>query len=207
MDTGDHVVVINADKIELTGNKGEDKYAYRHSGLSGRHHRRQVQGPHDRSARGRRREGRPRHAPEEHPRAPDDQEAPRRPRRRASARRAVARVDPGRRAPRVGRPAGQEGRAPVPRRRLLRREARRQAESGRQAEDRGNVRGRACGERRDPEKPKAATKTAKPKPKDGGAKPKAATAKPKAAAKPKTAAKPAAKKTDDRDRGVTRTWP
>jgi ribosomal protein L13 len=35
MDTGDHVVVINADKVELTGNKGEDKYAYRHSGYPG----------------------------------------------------------------------------------------------------------------------------------------------------------------------------
>jgi large subunit ribosomal protein L13 len=35
MDTGDHVVVVNADKIELTGNKGEDKYAYRHSGYPG----------------------------------------------------------------------------------------------------------------------------------------------------------------------------
>jgi large subunit ribosomal protein L13 len=35
MDTGDHVIVINADKIELTGNKGENKYAYRHSGFPG----------------------------------------------------------------------------------------------------------------------------------------------------------------------------
>jgi large subunit ribosomal protein L13 len=35
MDTGDHVVVINADKVELTGNKGEDKFAYRHSGFPG----------------------------------------------------------------------------------------------------------------------------------------------------------------------------
>jgi len=35
MDTGAHVVVVNADKIELTGNKGEDKYAYRHSGYPG----------------------------------------------------------------------------------------------------------------------------------------------------------------------------
>jgi large subunit ribosomal protein L13 len=35
MNTGDHVIVINADKIELTGNKGEDKYAYRHSGYPG----------------------------------------------------------------------------------------------------------------------------------------------------------------------------
>jgi large subunit ribosomal protein L13 len=35
MDTGDHVVVINADRIELTGNKGENKFAYRHSGYPG----------------------------------------------------------------------------------------------------------------------------------------------------------------------------
>jgi large subunit ribosomal protein L13 len=35
MDTGDHVVVINADKVELTGNKGRDKVAYRHSGYPG----------------------------------------------------------------------------------------------------------------------------------------------------------------------------
>jgi large subunit ribosomal protein L13 len=35
MDTGDHVVVINADKVELTGNKGQDKIAWRHSGHPG----------------------------------------------------------------------------------------------------------------------------------------------------------------------------
>ena len=35
MDTGDHVIVVNADKIEVTGNKGEDKYAYHHSGYPG----------------------------------------------------------------------------------------------------------------------------------------------------------------------------
>jgi large subunit ribosomal protein L13 len=35
MDTGDHVVVINADKVELTGNKERDKIAYRHSGYPG----------------------------------------------------------------------------------------------------------------------------------------------------------------------------
>jgi large subunit ribosomal protein L13 len=35
MDTGDHVVVVNADKVELTGNKGRDKIAYRHSGHPG----------------------------------------------------------------------------------------------------------------------------------------------------------------------------
>ena len=34
-DTGDHVVVVNADKIVLTANKGETKFAYRHSGYPG----------------------------------------------------------------------------------------------------------------------------------------------------------------------------
>ena len=35
VDTGDFVIVINADKIVLTGNKMEDKKAYRHSGYPG----------------------------------------------------------------------------------------------------------------------------------------------------------------------------
>jgi large subunit ribosomal protein L13 len=35
MDTGDHVVVINADRVELTGNKAKDKIAWRHSGHPG----------------------------------------------------------------------------------------------------------------------------------------------------------------------------
>ncbi len=35
MDTGDHVVIINADKVELSGNKAQDKFAYRHSGYPG----------------------------------------------------------------------------------------------------------------------------------------------------------------------------
>jgi large subunit ribosomal protein L13 len=35
MDTGDHVIVINADKIELTGDKARKKFAYRHSGFPG----------------------------------------------------------------------------------------------------------------------------------------------------------------------------
>jgi large subunit ribosomal protein L13 len=34
-DTGDHVVVVNADKVILTANKGEDKFAYRHTGYPG----------------------------------------------------------------------------------------------------------------------------------------------------------------------------
>ncbi|SEG33162.1 LSU ribosomal protein L13P [Thermomonospora echinospora] len=35
MDTGDFVVIINADKVALSGNKLETKRAYRHSGYPG----------------------------------------------------------------------------------------------------------------------------------------------------------------------------
>ena len=35
LDTGDHVVVINAAKVKLTGNKLEQKIYYRHSGYPG----------------------------------------------------------------------------------------------------------------------------------------------------------------------------
>jgi large subunit ribosomal protein L13 len=35
MDTGDHVVIVNASKIELTGGKDTKKIAYRHSGYPG----------------------------------------------------------------------------------------------------------------------------------------------------------------------------
>lgn len=35
VDTGDHVIIINAEKIELTGNKLNDKLYYRHSGHPG----------------------------------------------------------------------------------------------------------------------------------------------------------------------------
>jgi large subunit ribosomal protein L13 len=35
LDTGDHVVVINADKVVLTSGKAESKLAYRHSGYPG----------------------------------------------------------------------------------------------------------------------------------------------------------------------------
>ena len=34
-DTGDFVIIINADKVALTGNKREAKLAYRHSGYPG----------------------------------------------------------------------------------------------------------------------------------------------------------------------------
>lgn len=35
VDTGDFVVVVNAEKITVTGNKMEDKYYYHHSGYPG----------------------------------------------------------------------------------------------------------------------------------------------------------------------------
>lgn len=35
IDTGDHVVIINAEKVALTGAKREKKLAYRHSGYPG----------------------------------------------------------------------------------------------------------------------------------------------------------------------------
>jgi large subunit ribosomal protein L13 len=35
MDCGDHVIVINADKIQLTGRKRSDKVYYRHTGYPG----------------------------------------------------------------------------------------------------------------------------------------------------------------------------
>lgn len=35
VDTGDFVIVVNADKIALTGGKREQKFAYRHSGYPG----------------------------------------------------------------------------------------------------------------------------------------------------------------------------
>ncbi|MCG8624963.1 MAG: 50S ribosomal protein L13 [Proteobacteria bacterium] len=35
MDCGDHVIVINAEKVQLTGNKRSDKIYYRHTGYPG----------------------------------------------------------------------------------------------------------------------------------------------------------------------------
>ncbi|HIW13682.1 MAG TPA: 50S ribosomal protein L13 [Candidatus Salinicoccus stercoripullorum] len=35
VDTGDNVIIINAEKIELSGNKAQDKMYYRHSGHVG----------------------------------------------------------------------------------------------------------------------------------------------------------------------------
>ena len=35
LDTGDHVVVVNAEKVRVTGNKQKEKHYYRHSGYPG----------------------------------------------------------------------------------------------------------------------------------------------------------------------------
>ncbi len=35
MDMGDFVIIINASKIQLSGNKGRDKWAWTHSGFPG----------------------------------------------------------------------------------------------------------------------------------------------------------------------------
>ena len=35
VDTGDFIVIVNADKIRVTGNKADDKIYYRHSGYPG----------------------------------------------------------------------------------------------------------------------------------------------------------------------------
>ncbi|WP_199434389.1 50S ribosomal protein L13 [Qaidamihabitans albus] len=35
VDTGDFVIIVNAEKVALTGNKREQKFAYRHSGHPG----------------------------------------------------------------------------------------------------------------------------------------------------------------------------
>ena len=35
VDTGDYIIVVNVDKLRVTGNKSEDKIYYRHSGFPG----------------------------------------------------------------------------------------------------------------------------------------------------------------------------
>ena len=35
VDTGDYIVIVNADKLRVTGNKEQDKIYYRHSGYPG----------------------------------------------------------------------------------------------------------------------------------------------------------------------------
>ena len=70
IDTGDHVVIVNAAKVKLTGRKEEQKLYRRHSGYEGglREERAKIvrqarPDPH-------RRRSRPRHAPQDDARAP-----------------------------------------------------------------------------------------------------------------------------------------
>lgn len=42
VDTGDFVVIVNAEKVALTGNKREDRFVHRHSGYPGGLHSRSV---------------------------------------------------------------------------------------------------------------------------------------------------------------------
>ena len=71
IDTGDHVIVVNAAKVVLTAGKADKKFYYRHSGypggLSGPH----LQRPAGQAARGGRSPGGEGHAPEGPARAPD----------------------------------------------------------------------------------------------------------------------------------------
>ena len=90
VDTGDYMVVINAEKIRVTGRKLKDKIYYRHTGTIGnmkiraaREDARDTPGARDRD----RREG---HAAEEPARAPNVQETQSCTWHRASARRAAA---------------------------------------------------------------------------------------------------------------------
>ncbi len=200
MDTGDHVVVINADKIEITGNKGEDKYAYRHSGYPGgitgikykdfmsdrpiAAFEKAVRGMLPKTTLGRQMIKKLHVVPgPEHPHA---------------AQSPVS-IQVGERPAWGGLPAKKASTAPAPK-------AEKPAAKPKAAAAKPKAAAPKAEATEEPEtaaKPKAAAKTAKPKaeaatkPKSA-AKPKAAAAaKPKAAAKAKPAAKPKAKKTDD----------
>ena len=75
LDTGDHVIVVNADKVVLTANKAEQKLVHRHSGYPGglktrtygEAHAKKPEEAVRRAVRG--------HAPEEPPRPPDAHQA------------------------------------------------------------------------------------------------------------------------------------
>ena len=49
LDTGDFVIVVNADKVKMTGNKWDDKRYYRHSGDPGHLHQQTARELRDRS--------------------------------------------------------------------------------------------------------------------------------------------------------------
>jgi large subunit ribosomal protein L13 len=196
MDTGDHVVVINADKIELTGNKGEDKYAYRHSGYPGgitgvkykdfmtdrpvAAFEKAVRGMLPKNTLGRQMIKKLHVVPgAEHPHAAQS----------------PVTIQVGERPAWGGLPAKKASTAPRPTAPKAEKPAAKPKAAT--AKPKAAAPKAEATEKPEPtEKPKAAAKTAKPKA-EVAAKPKAATAKPKAAsAKPKSAAKPKPKKTE-----------
>ena len=69
IDVGDFVIVVNAEKISVTGNKREEKRYYRHSGYPGGLRSRTLDGDARAPARGGHAPGREGHAAPQPPRA------------------------------------------------------------------------------------------------------------------------------------------
>ena len=90
VDTGDFVIIINADKVALTGTKLAQKMAYRHSGLPGWSARHLVRRAAGERPAARRREGRQGNAAAQHAGPAADQASSRSTRARAPARGAAA---------------------------------------------------------------------------------------------------------------------
>ena len=76
MDTGDHVIVVNAKEVQLTGGKERTKVAYRHSGYPGGLSETRYGKLLAETARLRRREGDQGHAPAQPARPADGEQAP-----------------------------------------------------------------------------------------------------------------------------------
>ena len=99
IDTGDHVIIVNADKVVLTKGKADTKWCYRYSGYPGGLKSETLRQPARPQARRRHPPQRPRHAAEGPARPPADQEAqglrrPRAPARRPEPRRPRIRQRP-----------------------------------------------------------------------------------------------------------------
>ena len=103
VDTGDFIVIVNADKIRVTGNKATDKIYYRHSGYPGGIYATSFKDMQATPPGPRHREGRQGHAAQGPARLRDDQEAEGVCRCHASAHRPAAQ---GARNPRNGEMIG-----------------------------------------------------------------------------------------------------
>ena len=75
IDTGDHVVIVNANKVVLTGLKSEQKVYRRYTGFPGGLREESFRRLIERRPRKGRRRGRPRHAPQVQARPPDGYQA------------------------------------------------------------------------------------------------------------------------------------